>query len=1345
VTNMQQMFQSSGMVIDYRAPPGPWDVASINTVNMYTRVCTRPSDVTGYALAESNLDLSAGVFDVSADCCAAGCEGTAAVGACTTDGDYTLSGCSAIICARPSNPGYTVTETNLDLTVGAFDVTAECADGYHGSATVTGCTTTAPYTLSGCMPTVCSMPSRLDKVGYTVWEVQLALQIPGEVPFTVSAACTPGYTVSDVDTVDAQDSCTSTQLTGNTITASDTTRCTLTSTVDFGATPGSCAAVDPASATCEYIAGAYSRSGVGTVTPCTAHGAPYTLSGCKVVCTRPADLTGYLVTELQLDKSIGFDVTTTCAPNYKGPAAVRACTSSTPYILSGCEPIICTRPEVLPRGYRLPTETSLNLAAGPVCIDPADAPEPPVGDACAADLVLLDAGVVSHTDLENNQDCSWVLTCSDVSLTPHLSFTEFHTEGNSDFVYTYDGTDASAGADGRTNTLHGNISPDTIVGGGPSMTVQYVSDGAVIPDGFAATFTCCDDGGFDVSFPSIDGCATNYGGTPEATACLTPGRAYTLSGCSPIVCTRPTDVTGYYAKDYELARAEGTARTALTVVAECVRGYYGTAVVTPCSVSAEPYTLSGCNAIRCSTPEDLTGYTVTSEVELSVPSFAVSAVCAENYDGVATVSAASCSGECGGLITARPECACGDPVAAGHDGCCNYGQGTCLDLCASGGMRDGSAVSCWAHDQCGCTGCRCNTGTAPYTLSGCYPIVCSTPRNSRGYEAPTETNLDLSLGPLDVSSACATSDMYEGTAIATACTSDGAPYVLSGCKPIVCTSPGILGYVVEREYQLDLSIGDLDVSVTCATSFTGVATAAPCAASGPYLLGGCAPKLCVRPSTAEDTDLQLITVAGYTGVLQSWMTMMGVAQLLGAVTCAPGYSGTPDVQCEEAGQEFIFRGCAESKCAAVSLLALGSGVIGGYRDACAEGMRLAALSDPSCAVRCDDGYSPFALSPAVTCPVHTRTVVQLSGVTGSISFAHTYADRTTSSWTITCPNAQQTPTLVFSSFNTEAVDDYVNVYAGSITAAAAAAGAAGLVAPMSGPSLPVPNSISSPQQAMTVVFTSDGSVTAPGFAADYTCRSHPTTAPSSATSPLRPPPPPPPPPPAVDYYPTTGGQLGCVEHTCAPIVLGPNVVTGDSDGCVQGQQLSTHTDASCTVKCADGFAPQGLVHVGVDDVGAGGSSTSPPSAQEWTDARHSPTPIRCLATSEQGAPTVGGVICRRILGGACQPGSCDCHGVANDPSLSCDVDAATDGTAECPDGCTSDATGYMHACVDLPPGGHTCNYLCGCSAGGADPRGRFLRREDMSLLPVDDPTAGPEATFYAHAGGCAAHVADSCP
>lgn len=115
--------------------------------------------------------------------------------------------------------------------------------------------------------------------------------------------------------------------------------------------------------------------------------------------------------------------------------------------------------------------------------------------------------------------------------------------------------------------------------------------------------------------------------------------------------------------------------------------------------------------------------------------------------------------------------------------------------------------------------------------------------------------------------------------------------------------------------------------------------------------------------------------------------------------------------------------------------------------------------------------------------------VQLNSRSGSLSFADTYQDHATCTWTITCPNARQVPTLTFDTFDTEQGFDFVTVYSGA-TASGAQIGQR-----MSGHSLPIPSSLSSTQQSMTVQFTSDGSITGPGFSADYACARPSTVAP----------------------------------------------------------------------------------------------------------------------------------------------------------------------------------------------------------------------------------------------------------
>jgi hypothetical protein len=122
-------------------------------------VCTVPSDTTGYTVTNNELNVATG-FDVTA-ACATGYEGSSpAAAACTTSGDYTLSGCIAVVCTVPSDTtGYTVTNNELNVATG-FDVTAACATGYEGSSpAAAACTTSGDYTLSGCIAVVAPAPT----------------------------------------------------------------------------------------------------------------------------------------------------------------------------------------------------------------------------------------------------------------------------------------------------------------------------------------------------------------------------------------------------------------------------------------------------------------------------------------------------------------------------------------------------------------------------------------------------------------------------------------------------------------------------------------------------------------------------------------------------------------------------------------------------------------------------------------------------------------------------------------------------------------------------------------------------------------------------------------------------------------------------------------------------------------------------------------------------------------------------------------------------------------------------------------------------------------------------------
>eukprot|EP00913_Durusdinium_trenchii_P024589 g23082.t1 len=159
------------------------------------RTCGVPEDTTGYILQARSLQFFN--FQVAASCadgfsgkafemsktiqgfqveakCAAGYFGKPSVTVCTKEHQpYALSGCTlAKACKGPTDSeGYKITE--VDVQLHQFSVTAKCADGFIGEASVAPCTDNMQeYRLSGCTPiSTCVSPK--DAHGYIVDEQAL--------------------------------------------------------------------------------------------------------------------------------------------------------------------------------------------------------------------------------------------------------------------------------------------------------------------------------------------------------------------------------------------------------------------------------------------------------------------------------------------------------------------------------------------------------------------------------------------------------------------------------------------------------------------------------------------------------------------------------------------------------------------------------------------------------------------------------------------------------------------------------------------------------------------------------------------------------------------------------------------------------------------------------------------------------------------------------------------------------------------------------------------------------------------------------------------------------------------
>jgi len=240
--------------------------------------CFAPT-VLGYHVDENSLVMQA--FDVTAKC-ADGFHGTAKVTPCSKEGEYSITGCTENLCTAPSTVGYAVKE--VELREHSFKVTATCDTGYDGTAVVEPCKIhKGQYVLKGCTrdEVFCVAPTVTD--GYDVTETDLRVD-----EFEVKASCAPGYTGSAM-----------------------VTKCS-------GAT--------------DKVATSYTLDGCTS----TSKRAP----NQKIFCVAPAVTDGYDVTETDLREHV-FQVTARCSAGYSGTAKVYRCTGSTEevatsYTLSGC-------------------------------------------------------------------------------------------------------------------------------------------------------------------------------------------------------------------------------------------------------------------------------------------------------------------------------------------------------------------------------------------------------------------------------------------------------------------------------------------------------------------------------------------------------------------------------------------------------------------------------------------------------------------------------------------------------------------------------------------------------------------------------------------------------------------------------------------------------------------------------------------------------------------------------------------------------------------------------------------------------------------------------------------------
>lgn len=86
----------------------------------------------------------------------------------------------------------------------------------------------------------------------------------------------------------------------------------------------------------------------------------------------------------------------------------------------------------------------------------------------------------------NSQSCSWLISPTGAE-TVTLTFTDFDTEADYDFVKIYDGTSASATLLG---SFSGSSLPPPITSSGPSLYITFISDTYVTGAGFDVNYSC---------------------------------------------------------------------------------------------------------------------------------------------------------------------------------------------------------------------------------------------------------------------------------------------------------------------------------------------------------------------------------------------------------------------------------------------------------------------------------------------------------------------------------------------------------------------------------------------------------------------------------------------------------------------------------------------------------------------------------------------------------------------------------------------------------------------------------------------------------------------------------------
>jgi len=293
--------------------------------------------------------------------------------------------------------------------------------------------------------------------------------------------------------------------------------------------------------------------------------------------------------------------------------------------------------------------------------------------------------------------------------------------------------------------------------------------------------------------PTALNCAEGHVGSVVATACVSAGTAYTVSGCQG-ECTTPSKI------GYDFAAAEG----AVTIVGfgptglSCASGYTGSVTTSVCLAHGAAYSVTGCEP-TCAAHKCSAGHLAKGGVQSTTnPSDAVccDAVCAEpstpgynfaesagvlKMTGFAPTALTCASDYVGSAISS----VCPSPGAAySVTGC----EPTCAAYkCSVGHLAKGGVES-----------------TTNASDAVCCDATCAEPLTP-GYNYAASAGVLKITGFARTGLTCASG--YVGSATSSVCSSPGAAYSVTGCKP-TCSAVQCGDYAIARPSQADTQIDD---------------------------------------------------------------------------------------------------------------------------------------------------------------------------------------------------------------------------------------------------------------------------------------------------------------------------------------------------------------------------------------------------------------------------------------------------------------------------------------------------------------------------------------------------------